>query len=479
MKRKLSAIMILFQVIVVFTGLASENDLPLNERIKILTITPYGEVTRAIFEDTLQDITYEAIKESVLRKIRAGYKPDCECDFDNAFFLNLANRPIPYGGERDNPPVIRFPGTFKEGGDKLIDIRIQCKIILSQNKKYAGLVFQQHINTGLKHQHFLLVNSKGDILWEMPHEMKETLADNMLKRIMFPEDAKENTYDFCQVSNDGKFVFLRGSVFRGDRGWVIYGLDGKITKENHIYSLYPVLSDKGDYLLVQENNKSDVSEFDYESGTSCYDANSGELLWRNKNILPIQDAGYFISPSGNKILACRKGFFYDLCLLNKNGKILSTATGFEKERYSADSASMFWSPCETLLIIRKTLLGDDLKYFKNRRNVHSFPDITSGLKSNNAGLFITDVIPLTEQNLVAVGFQKPNSFEIPIENYKRYRFIALLDYQMEIQGVTLFQTAFSEDSANRLSVDSRSGTLFWNTNHFSLQAEFNLFGDSE
>ena len=479
MKRKLSAIMILFQVIVVFTGLASENDLPLNERIKILTITPYGEVTRAIFEDTLQDITYEAIKESVLRKIRAGYKPDCECDFDNAFFLNLANRPIPYGGERDNPPVIRFPGTFKEGGDKLIDIRIQCKIILSQNKKYAGLVFQQHINTGLKHQHFLLVNSKGDILWEMPHEMKETLADNLLRRIDFPNDSENRIDGHYRVSNEGKVVYSKSHMYDREKFWELYHKDGKLIKKQSNWCALVEFSPDGSYFLVQENNEPQPSQFDPESGVSCYDANSGELLWRNKNILPIQDAGYFISPSGNKILACRKGFFYDLCLLNKNGKILSTATGFEKERYSADSASMFWSPCETLLIIRKTLLGDDLKYFKNRRNVHSFPDITSGLKSNNAGLFITDVIPLTEQNLVAVGFQKPDSLEKPIENYKRYRFIALLDYQMEIQGVTLFQTAFSEDSTNRLSVDSRSGTLFWNTNHFSLQAEFNLFGDSE
>ncbi len=237
--------------------------------------------------------------------------------------------------------------------------------------------------------------------------------------------------------------------------------------------------DNGIFFWFRRTTNQNSTDFDMNSGTSCYDANTGELLWRKKNILPIEDAGYFISPSGNYILACKKGLFYDLCLLNRKGKILSTATGFEKERYSADPTSMFWSPCETLLILRKTLLNNKLKFFKNRRNIQSFPDITSGLQDKFVGLFVTDVIPLTEQYLVAVGFRKPDSFGEKLENYKDYKFLALLDYQMEIQGIKFFQNDFSMDSSNRLRVDSKSKTLFWNTNDFSLQVKFNLTGALE
>jgi len=196
MRKGTIVLAILVQAIWAFAVFASEKELPLSDRIEILKVTRYGEETKATFESKLEDVSYEAIKESVLKRIRDGYKPDCKCDFDNDFFISLENRTIVYGNERDNPPVINFPGTFKEGGQPLVFVKFQCRIILSRNKRFAGLIFRQIINDGLMHHHFMLVNSEGEILWEMPHEMKETLADNLLKRIKFPEDEKSKTYDF-------------------------------------------------------------------------------------------------------------------------------------------------------------------------------------------------------------------------------------------------------------------------------------------
>ncbi len=170
----------------------------------------------------------------MLKKIRDGYKPDCKCDFDNDFFISLENRPIVYGNERYNPPVIGFPGTFKEGGQPLVFVKFQCRIILSRNKKYAGLIFQQYINDELYYQHFILVNSKGEIQWEMPHEMTETIADNTLKMIMFPNDGQarrdghlikspitENLYFYEVALNDPEKY-----------GWILYNVNGQSCTRN-------------------------------------------------------------------------------------------------------------------------------------------------------------------------------------------------------------------------------------------------------
>jgi hypothetical protein len=456
--------------------IAVAEDLPLSDRISIQSITQYGEATRGVFDIRLEEITYENMRESLLQRIRDGYKADCDCDFDNDFFIQLSNRPILYGHERDHPAVITFSGTYKDGGDPMVHVRLRCKIILSRNKQYAGLIFQQHINTALYHQHFMLVNARGDVQWEMPFELKETLADNLLNRIMFPEDTKQNTYDFCQVSNDGKFVFLRGSMFRGSDGWVLYGSDGTIIKERSVYSLYPVLSDNGEFLLVQENNKSNATEFDYESGTSCYDANTGELLWRKKNILPIQDAGYFISPSGKNIVACCKNRFHEICIINGNGKTTARAGNPQKKRCSSYQSDLHWSPNEKIIFWRKSIIGDSLNYLDEIKPIQTFPDISKTREDELSGVLVTDVVPVDEKYLFAIGIRRTHSFGKTFDPAEKYKFVAILDYGMDFLGISFFETDNSTSTNFRIMVDKKAQKFYVFSDDLSVDVEFTSAG---
>lgn len=441
----------------------AENDLPLSDKIEILSVTPLGQDAKRIFEIELESFTFESIKNAVIEKIRNGYKPDCNCDFDNEYFIQLENRPILYGTERDNPPVINFPGTEKKDGDPLTRIRFQCRVILSKNKRYAGLIFRQVINDGLMHQHFILVNSKGEIQWEMPCELKETIADNKYSRIMFPEDSPTNAYDFCQIANDGKLVFLRGSFLRGEKGWMLYGSDGKLIKDSSTYSLYPVLSDRGDFLLVQENNKSDSTRFYDDSGTSCYDTTTGKLIWRKQDVLPIQGPGYFISPSGNKIVACLKMNLYCPCFLDWKGKILALSSDLSTKTCRTEDQYPGWSCHENLFFWQKSFFNSEFGFAKK----------PSPLPEEFKSCSVSVSYALNEHYFVSFGTCFiDQEYKLPAKETQKI--ICIRDSNMNLVGMTFVRTPEYGDQNLRIEIDRRSGNVFIRTNDVMIVAKVAL-----
>jgi hypothetical protein len=468
MKRTIIGTALVTFLLIGSVSYGSENDLPLSDTIKILKVTPLGANAKEIFEIELKTITYESMKSAVIEKIKNGYKPDCECDFDNDYFIQLENRPILYGTERDNSPVIRFPGTSKKDGDPLTRIRFECRVIMSENKKFAGLIFRQIINDGLMHQHFMLVNSKGEILWEMPHEMRETLADNLLKRIKFPEDEKAKTYDFCQVSNDGKLVFLRGSFLRGEKGWMLYGSDGQLIKENSKFSLYPVLSDDGDYLLVQENNQSDGTDFYDDSGTSCYDADTGKLLWRKRDVLPIHGPGYFISPSGKKIVACLKTSVFSPCFLDSEGNILAVSSDPDSKRCRSEDFFPGWNSKENLFFWHKSSFDSNFRLTKKQL---FFPK-----EYKQCAIYSTN--SLNEQYLLSFGTCFiDQSYKMPAKETKK--FICIRDKNMKICGLIFIETPELADQNIRVEIDQKCGTVYFRTNDALISAKIEIPGEAK
>jgi hypothetical protein len=452
----------------------AQKDLPLSDRIKILKITPYGEETKRIFEIDPKDISYESMKSAMLERIKSGYKPDCNCDYDNDYFIQLGNRPIFYGSERDNPAVITFAGSLKPDGDPLMQVEYKCEIVLSKNKKFAGLIFKQIINTGMICGHFMLVNSKGEVQWETPHKMMETESDNFsFKKLMFPNDIDRSGTGHYAVSNDGKVFFNVSHMNEPEKFWILFDRKGKMIKRESIWCARVEFSPDGDYFLLAEDRNKDHHSFDPDSGTSCYDG-KGNLLWRKDDILPIDDAGYFISPSGKSIVACNKDSVYYLCMLGNDGKRFSKAQEFEEERISVseqDTSSYypFWSPSEDLFIWGKSIVGRNLKYIKP---IETFSDITKKRQDAYRGLYISDIVPITNKHLIAIGNRRRNSFGKTFDPPEKYRFIAILDYRMDLVGINFFEIDKYVDRHNRIILDKTALKVYLFTNELAIEIQF-------
>lgn len=180
----------------------SDNDLPMSDNIKILKVVPYGEETKSAFEVTPKDSSYESFFNAILSRIREGYELDCECELDNDYFISLENREV----YKNSWPIIR----------NMAAPEMMCSLVFSKNKKYAGLIFYLAKVEVYAH-HFVMVNSKGELLWEMkPKDYKN--YGKCAQETGFPNDEGDYGSRHWFVSNDGKLLMMTAAGWFDDEG---------------------------------------------------------------------------------------------------------------------------------------------------------------------------------------------------------------------------------------------------------------------
>ena len=415
----------------------SQKDLPLSHRIKIMEVKVHKKSLKDLFVIDLDKVTYQNMVKSLIIKIKEGYKPDCNLEFDNIYLNDLEKCPDALGSNRYDTLEIRFETPGESPSVPHLEIQFTCEVILSHNKKYAGLIFKQEINTQLIAHHFVLINSKGEIQWEMPYEVKESIVNAYMEIIELPHDGMKNSYCCCQVSNDGKLVYLRGDFICGELGWILYDSRGKIIKESSNQSLYPVFSSDGKILLVQESNNLETESINYDSGTSCYQTDSGKLLWRKDDLLPLRDTGYLFSPNSQKVLVCRRDGY---CIIDRSGNLLSSLSGLEDCDCNdfSDYRSVSWGLEEEFLIHNRP--GGYIRW-KNFEIVKTFKEIEHSNIEKYGRLEIHKIYPCSADRNFFVGYREPG-FGKWYESKYQYRVFGFLDRNFLIVGLKHIYTTY-------------------------------------
>ena len=471
--RKATRIIVIMSIFVMAVGISNaKNDLPLSDNIKILNVTPYGEKTRNIFEIQTDDFSYENLFRLIQQKIQRGYKPDCNCEFDNDYLLSLNCQEV-LEIEQLRQPVVFFKRKTTWKGYHSWDETFYVHLCISNNMKFVGLEFITRVGEySVGAEHFVLLNSKGVKLWELPY--KEVKVWTEKEQIQFPSDSNPATYDLFRVSNVGRVLQVHSTEIEGfgAAGWSLYDTEGKLLKESKIRSYSPTFSNDGDRFLVREGLIEASATFRNKTlATACYDER-GKLLWRKPEILPLPVVDYISSTTGKYFLAGYRlgegpvlSWRIDWCIIDKNGNIISRRNYPEA-----------WMDAR-IRVHGITLTDDPVIYYMSGIKGKMFnrkfgSNKLFETKREEYGRMISEkLLPLTEKYFIAAGYMRSDSTR-KYDPLGSYKFFAIIDKDKNLQGLKIIDTKLTNNRTFRLKVDKKARKFYLYTNDVSIEAQF-------
>ena len=476
MKRFIFIAAVFIILIISSASKGSENDLPLSDNIKILKVTPYGEETKDIFEIRTDDFSYENFFRLIQERIREGYKPDCNCEFDNDYLLSLNKRSL-LETEQISPARVNFIRETQSDRNSEFDEWFYCKINLSENMKYVGLQFIRFRGEWtIEAQHFILMNSKGDKLWEIPHG--QVKMHTSTGQIEFPSYEPSNVHDRFRVSNIGKVLRLTAMAVLQDNslvGWRLYDETGKLITSHSLNCNNPAFSGEGRHFLIFENTDKDDNWSNDVFATSFYDE-KGNLLWQKNNIVPLPDVDYISSTTGKYFLAGFKigeGVItqsqIDWCIIDKNGNLVSRRNYPQKWLDARNRIHGMYLTDEPRLYWGGGYINTDFTPGFYCRTITKSQDI----RDNFGRLVCLKMLPLTENYFIAAGFMGSDS-KMNFDPDGAHKFFAIIDRESTLKGLKIINTGLTNNRTFRLKVDKKTLEFYLYTNDVSIKAQFDL-----
>ena len=303
-----------------------------------------------------------------------------------------------------------------------------CCLRCSDNTKYTGilLISQDYYDDWYVEPrcHYVLLDNKGQIKWEMAFEVSE--GSN------FPNDKVKYSNEFL-VSNNGHTLILNAkkNLYAAQKdykpGWMLFSNTGKLIADSQTPCCYPLILNSNKRFIIQQQTSSE------EPATAAYNF-KGELIWIDKNIRPF-DTGYWKSPSENKIIGQLSG---GMCIFNPEGNISSSMTGYPAENSDFNMDNPIWMREESFLIVYRSIM--QLNFFP----VTSFRRIMENYKTDYGLLTIQTIVPMCEDSYICAGFRSTGMGR-QFHPESQYKFVGLLDDKFELTGIRFFTTPTGND----------------------------------
>ena len=185
-----------------------------------------------------------------------------------------------------------------------------------------------------------------------------------------------------------------------------------------------------------------------------------------RSILPILDAGYFISPSGNKIVACLKTNVFSPCFLDKTGNVLAVSPDSDRSQCGTNDHSPGWSIDESMLFWHMSSFNADFKFNTKRLSLPKEYKLCS----------IKHTYALNDLFYVSFGTCcVDQKCQRPAKETKK--FICVSNKDMNLLGLVFIDTSGLSDEIIRIEIDRRSQIIYLRTNDVVVSGSIELSGD--
>ena len=411
MKKTISLI-IISMLFTLFPSISTgeDADFPLNDQLKLIRKIEYPSHEEGIgpLVVDVDAMTMEACLAAVQAKIRDGYLPDYEGDFDNTFLNELmigvenlrgyaprsnhAHRKIEFHLKSTAPATptpLNVAKYIKQNKDKLTEeekqrvimlhvigldedngyFKIRCYPFLTTNHQYIGLNFVQFFYNQRMERilGFVLLDHTGNVQWKQKTQPPA--------RSHFPEEygpATNEPFRSAGISNQGHVLAFHGKC---STCWELvpfcarlYDLTGRVVKEwPSFFNLgFDEFSGDGSRLLVKGSDGKKDEEY-----LISIDTADGTISWEYRTTNRI-NSNYSISQSynGKTVLFKERSKFI---VLNEKGELICS------KDTDIEGCSFL-----TIALLPKGnfILKSSELYDMNFNLIHPYPNVL--IKSNQA-----------------------------------------------------------------------------------------------